>query len=193
MLTYEYIELYSIQATSALCQGDELGTWTASFPGILRGAWPILFQRHGHGRRRALPPVCCFQLDDGFVPAFPPESRPVTQARQAAPATPSQIPLDNNPRLLGYWTGLIDRSSLIRQIQASEAKAHLAQLLDEVERGETVIITRHGHAIARLVPETDRRQADINNAITCIEARRRHAPRITAKEILAAREEGRKS
>jgi prevent-host-death family protein len=81
----------------------------------------------------------------------------------------------------------------MRQIQASEAKARLAQLLDEVERGETVIITRHGHAIARLVPETDRRQADINDAITCIEARRHYAPRITAKEIRIAREEGRKS
>ena len=81
----------------------------------------------------------------------------------------------------------------MREIQASEAKAHLAQLLDEVERGETVIITRHGRAIARLVPETDRRQAEINHAIACIEARRRHAPRITAKEILTAREVGRRS
>jgi len=81
----------------------------------------------------------------------------------------------------------------MREIQASEAKAHLAQLLDEVERGETVIITRHGRAIARLVPETDRRQAEINHAIACIEARRRHAPRITAGEIFTAREEGRRS
>ena len=72
----------------------------------------------------------------------------------------------------------------MRQIQASEAKARLAQLLDEVERGETVIITRHGHAIARLVPETDRRQAEINQAIARIEARRRHASRITAKYII---------
>jgi len=81
----------------------------------------------------------------------------------------------------------------MREIQASEAKAHLAQLLDEVERGETVIITRHGRAIARLVPETDRRQAEINHAIACTEARRRHAPRITAGEIFTAREEGRRS
>jgi PHD/YefM family antitoxin component YafN of YafNO toxin-antitoxin module len=32
----------------------------------------------------------------------------------------------------------------MREIQASQAKTHLPQLLDEVERGETVIITRHG-------------------------------------------------
>jgi prevent-host-death family protein len=46
----------------------------------------------------------------------------------------------------------------MRQIQASEARTHLPRLLDEVERGETLIITRHGRAIARIVPEVDRRQ-----------------------------------
>jgi prevent-host-death family protein len=81
----------------------------------------------------------------------------------------------------------------MRQIQASEAKVHLAQLLDEVERGETVIITRHGHPIARLIPETDRRWADVNEAVEGIAARRRNAPRVTAEEILSAREEGRRS
>ena len=41
----------------------------------------------------------------------------------------------------------------MRSIQAAEAKTHLLQgLLDEVERGETVVITRHGKPIARLVP-----------------------------------------
>jgi prevent-host-death family protein len=44
----------------------------------------------------------------------------------------------------------------MREIQASHAKAHLPQLLDDVERGETLIITRHGRAIARIVPEVDR-------------------------------------
>jgi len=37
----------------------------------------------------------------------------------------------------------------MREIQASEAKAHLASLLDEVERGETVVITRHAHRADR--------------------------------------------
>ncbi|MBZ5726749.1 MAG: type II toxin-antitoxin system Phd/YefM family antitoxin [Acidobacteriia bacterium] len=49
----------------------------------------------------------------------------------------------------------------MREIQASDAKAHLPQLLDDVERGETLIITRHGRAIARIVPESDRRQEEI--------------------------------
>jgi prevent-host-death family protein len=35
----------------------------------------------------------------------------------------------------------------MREIQASDAKARLSQLLDHVERGETLIIKRHGRAI----------------------------------------------
>jgi prevent-host-death family protein len=42
----------------------------------------------------------------------------------------------------------------MREIQASEAKTHLPQLLDAVERGETIIITRHGRSVARLVPKS---------------------------------------
>ncbi len=38
------------------------------------------------------------------------------------------------------------------EVGAFEAKTHLAQLLDQVERGETVTITRHGRPVARLVP-----------------------------------------
>jgi prevent-host-death family protein len=80
----------------------------------------------------------------------------------------------------------------MRQIQASEAKTHLPELLDEVERGAALIITRHGRPIARLVPETDRRQVEIDQAVARIQARRRHAPSITVEELLSARNEGRK-
>lgn len=81
----------------------------------------------------------------------------------------------------------------MREIQSSEAKAHLPQLLDEVERGETLIITRHGRAIARLVPEVHHRRAEIDEAVAGIEARRRRAGRITVEQILSARDEGRES
>ncbi len=80
----------------------------------------------------------------------------------------------------------------MREVQASQAKTHLPELLDEVERGETLIITRHGRPIARLVPENDRRQAEIDEVITAMEARRRHAAGITVDDILSARHEGRK-
>ena len=80
----------------------------------------------------------------------------------------------------------------MKQIQASEAKAKLAELLDEVENGETVVITRHGKAIARLVPDEEAHRADARRAMDEIEAARKHAPRVTKVEILAWRDEGRK-
>ena len=54
---------------------------------------------------------------------------------------------------------------VMRKIQASEAKTHLPRLLDDVERGETIVITRHGRAIARIVPEAHLRQAEVDRAI----------------------------
>ena len=81
----------------------------------------------------------------------------------------------------------------MREVQASEAKTHLPQLLDEVERGETVVITRHGRPIARLVPEAERRQAEIDEAIEGILAlRKRLKNKITVEEILSSIREGRK-
>jgi prevent-host-death family protein len=80
----------------------------------------------------------------------------------------------------------------MREIQASEAKAHLPQLLDDVERGETLIITRHGRAIARIVPEGDRRQEEVDKAIANIRALRKRNGRVTVQELLSARDEGRK-
>ena len=81
----------------------------------------------------------------------------------------------------------------MREIQASEAKTHLPQLLDDVERGQTVIITRHGRRIARIVPELDRRQEEIDKALAGIRELRRRTGRITVKQLLSARDEGRKS
>ena len=40
----------------------------------------------------------------------------------------------------------------MRQFGAFEAKNRLGHLLDLVEQGEVVIITRHGKEVARLVP-----------------------------------------
>ena len=80
----------------------------------------------------------------------------------------------------------------MREIQASEAKTHLPRLLDDVERGETVVITRHGRAIARIVPEAHRRQAEIDRAIESIKALRQRTGKITLEELLSARHEGHK-
>ncbi|MGD0013667.1 MAG: type II toxin-antitoxin system prevent-host-death family antitoxin [Bryobacteraceae bacterium] len=81
----------------------------------------------------------------------------------------------------------------MREIQASEAKVHLPQLLDDVERGETLIITRHGQRIARIVPELDRHQEEIDKALASIRELRGRTGRISVSELLSARDEGRRS
>jgi prevent-host-death family protein len=80
----------------------------------------------------------------------------------------------------------------MREIQASEAKAHLASLLDDVERGETLVITRHGRPIARIVPDGGRRQAAVDRALAEIAEFRKTAPRITLADMMSARHEGHK-
>jgi prevent-host-death family protein len=41
------------------------------------------------------------------------------------------------------------------EIGVYEAKTHLARLLDEVEAGASITITRNGRAVARLTPVAD--------------------------------------
>jgi prevent-host-death family protein len=79
-----------------------------------------------------------------------------------------------------------------REVQASEAKTHLPKLLDEVERGETIIITRHGRAIARIVPEAHLRQQEIDEAIADVKDLGKQTGKVTVEEILSLIREGRK-
>lgn len=76
------------------------------------------------------------------------------------------------------------------EIQASEAKTHLPRLLDDVERGTTIAITRHGRRIARIVPETELRREEIAAAIRDIDVLRGEPGGMTIEEILVARHEG---
>ncbi len=78
----------------------------------------------------------------------------------------------------------------MREIQASDAKTHLPQLLSAVEPGETIVITRHGRPIARIVPETSLRQAEVDDALADIQAVRRQTGRLSQQDILSARHEG---
>jgi prevent-host-death family protein len=80
----------------------------------------------------------------------------------------------------------------MREIQTADAKARLSELLDEVERGETIVITRHGRPIARLVPETLRRREEIETAISEIKALAKRTGKVTLGELLSSRHEGHK-
>jgi prevent-host-death family protein len=84
----------------------------------------------------------------------------------------------------------------LREVQASVAKTHFSQLLDEVERGQTIVILRHGQPIARIVPDEKGRQQRARQAIENIqklgEQIRRETGGATIEEILAWRHEGHK-
>jgi prevent-host-death family protein len=80
----------------------------------------------------------------------------------------------------------------MKSIQATNAKARFSELLNDVERGETVEITRHGRVIAEIRPSGEERRRIVAQARADIEEMRKHAPRVTAEEILSWRDEGRK-
>jgi prevent-host-death family protein len=81
-------------------------------------------------------------------------------------------------------------------IGAYEAKAKLSELLDRVEQGEQIVITRHGKPIARLVPEgthdADRALAAVDRMTARREAMAAAGGRFTLEELLALRDEGRR-
>lgn len=82
---------------------------------------------------------------------------------------------------------------MMKHIQASEAKAKFSELLDQVERGETIMITRHGKVIARIEPAvSDKAKAAAREAMQRIMEARKTAPVATVEEILEWRDEGRR-
>lgn len=81
-------------------------------------------------------------------------------------------------------------------VGAFEAKTKLSELLDRVERGEEVMITRHGKPVARLVADVSAK-AELATALrTRFEAAREklRASGVTSTvaEIIEARDEGRR-
>jgi prevent-host-death family protein len=60
----------------------------------------------------------------------------------------------------------------MKQVGVYEAKTRLPQLLDEVERGESITITRNGRPVARLVPLAGR-GLSVEQAIEALEELRR--------------------
>ncbi len=80
----------------------------------------------------------------------------------------------------------------MREIQASEAKTHLPRLLTDVERGETIVITRHGRPIARLSPAGGDRRSELADLKSDIVRLRGSMPRLELRDILSARDDGRR-
>ncbi len=82
--------------------------------------------------------------------------------------------------------------SCMREIGAFEAKNTLGSLLDLVEHGEQVVITRRGKPVARLVREAD--FIDRTQALAAVAAMKKLREGVTLGEGLSVRdliEEGR--
>ena len=80
----------------------------------------------------------------------------------------------------------------MREVGAFEAKTHLSALLDAVAAGATVLITKRGRPVARLVPPDF---ADRQAAAAAAETLRILRSRIgcaSVTDILSMRDEGRK-
>lgn len=86
-------------------------------------------------------------------------------------------------------------------IAAFEAKTHFSALLDRVEGGEEIVITRHGKAVAKLVAAERPGAEPMSSLMARIKARREALaahlretgqPPITTDEILEWIKEGRR-
>ncbi|HEY7296680.1 MAG TPA: type II toxin-antitoxin system prevent-host-death family antitoxin [Xanthobacteraceae bacterium] len=64
-----------------------------------------------------------------------------------------------------------------------EAKAHLSELLDRVETGEEVVITRHGRPVARITAERQPKQP-----VRSLAAFRARMPRLRKPSAVLLRE-----
>ncbi|NLT22545.1 MAG: type II toxin-antitoxin system prevent-host-death family antitoxin [Syntrophorhabdus sp.] len=75
-------------------------------------------------------------------------------------------------------------------VSAFDAKTHLSQLLQEVEKGRTITITRRGKVVARLIPAAEEDAASVDEILTELSAiRKRVKGGYDIKELI---NEGRK-
>ena len=58
----------------------------------------------------------------------------------------------------------------MERIGIYDARAKLSELIERVQFGEEVVLTRHGEPVARLVPEKQRRKGSGTAAVTRIRA-----------------------
>ena len=93
------------------------------------------------------------------------------------------------------WSSLVvierGKKMTARTVGAYEAKTHLSELLDDVARGETITITKHGVPVARIVPIADTHRMTVDEAVTSLREHRKGVTLggVTLREL---RDEGRR-
>ena len=75
--------------------------------------------------------------------------------------------------------------------QASEAKTHFLRILDDVARGQSVVVTRHGKEVALISPKAQIDQERVQRAIDGMRALRQRTGKVSLEEIIAMKNEGR--
>ena len=80
----------------------------------------------------------------------------------------------------------------MREVGTFEAKTHLSALLESVAAGETIMITKRGRPMARLVPATTPDRQAVDAAIARLKDLRERFGTLSVEEILAFRDEGRR-
>ena len=62
----------------------------------------------------------------------------------------------------------------MQTVAAFDAKTHFSALLVKVENGAQVIITKHGHPVAKIIPFKSSSRESIKNTITAIKEFSKH-------------------
>jgi prevent-host-death family protein len=80
----------------------------------------------------------------------------------------------------------------VAEVGSYDAKTHFAELLARVEKGERIVITRHGRPVAQLVPIAGAAEVTVDEAIGGILELRQGTtlgPGVTIRDLI---EEGRR-
>lgn len=76
-------------------------------------------------------------------------------------------------------------------IGAFDAKTHFSALLEKVQHGEQIVITKHGHPIAKIIPANSYDREKIRAAIKRMEENSQHHF-LNGLDWKALRDEGRR-
>ena len=74
-------------------------------------------------------------------------------------------------------------------VNLAQAKAHLSELLDKVEAGEQVVITRHGRAVAHMLSATRPKEPLALDDLAAFRATMPRLRRPSAEMLREARDE----
>ena len=78
----------------------------------------------------------------------------------------------------------------MESIGAFDAKTRLSELLDRVAKGEMFVITKHGHPVARLIPEGSGDPERVARAVERLRAFHQGRPKVGLQDLLDTCHEG---